>query len=72
MRRIVLGLALAIGMLLTAATGASAHTYCTVDPTLAVGVPGVTLNATAYVLGSDVYASSGGGSTTYGGSVGTP
>src|SRR5437879_6038182 len=39
MRRLVLGFVLAIGMLLSAVTSASAHTYCSVDPTVGVGTP---------------------------------
>jgi hypothetical protein len=71
MRRIVVGLALAIGMLCIGATSASAHTFCSLDPTVGIGTPlNYTLNV--YVLGSTVHLSGDARSTTVSGSLGLP
>jgi hypothetical protein len=72
MRRIVFSLVLATGMVMAATVSASAHTFCSVDPTLKLGVPGVKLTVNLNLLGSNVYASSSGSSTTWEVSLGTP
>ncbi len=72
MRRIVLSFALAAGMLVAATGSASAHTFCSVDPTLGIGVPGVKVTLSVNLLGSNVYVSSNGKSTTYEAGIGTP
>ncbi|TMC88763.1 MAG: hypothetical protein E6I69_02675 [Chloroflexi bacterium] len=71
MRRLVLGFVLAIGMLLSAVTSASAHTYCSVDPTVGVGTP-VKSTTNINVLGSNVYLKTTSSSTTFDVSLGLP
>lgn len=69
MKRIVWAAALAFGMLFLGATSASASTLCTIDPTLGVGTP-VHYSLNVSVLGSHVYASGTGSTTTFGGALG--
>jgi hypothetical protein len=71
MRRIALGLAFAVGMLLAGATTASAHTFCSLDPTLGIGTPlRYTINLN--VLGSNVYLNGTHQTTTFEAGLGLP
>ncbi len=69
MRRMLLALALAAGWLIVGVTNASASTYCSLDPTLNVGVPGVSYSLNVKLLGSTVYVSGTKSTTTFGGGV---
>jgi hypothetical protein len=69
MRRILLGLTCALGMLALGATSASASTLCTLDPTIRVGTP-LHYSLNVSVLGTHVYASGTSHSTTFGGVIG--
>ena len=75
MRRLLLGFAVSAGMLAMGVTNASAGGYCSVDPTLNVGLP-VNTSTTIYtsVLGIStyVYAHNNSKSTTFGGVIGLP
>jgi hypothetical protein len=71
MKRIVLGMALCAGMLFIGGTSASA--YCSLDPTIGVGLPvHVSLNVSVSVLGkpTTIYAHNDSKSTTFGGVTG--
>jgi hypothetical protein len=71
MKRIVLGIALCAGMLFMGVTSASA--YCSLDPTLGIGLPVHTsLNVSASVTGATttIYAHNNSTSTTFGGYTG--
>lgn len=70
-KRILLGLAVCAGMLLASTTTASAQVLCHDDPTLGVSVPGVSTSLNVNLLGSNVYATSGSGSTSFGFTIGT-
>jgi hypothetical protein len=75
MKRLGLSLVLVVGMLAIGATNASAARYCSVDPTLGVGLPVHTsVNVSLSLLGtsSHVYASNTSSSTTFGGVIGLP
>jgi hypothetical protein len=61
--------AVSLCALLAGATTASASTYCSLDPTLGIGVPLVKLSLNVNLLGSKVYASTNGSSTTFGGGL---
>jgi hypothetical protein len=71
MRRIALSLAFAVGMLLLGATSASAHTWCSVDPTVGVGTP-LKYTVNLYVLGSNVYLNGTHTATTFEAGLGLP
>jgi hypothetical protein len=71
MRRVVVGIALAIGMLCVGVTDASAHTFCSLDPTLGIGTP-LKYTVNVYLVGSTAYLSGNHSSTTVSGSVGLP
>lgn len=71
MKRIFFGLVLCIGMLVAGATTASAQVICHDDPTLGVSVPGVSTSLNVNLIGSNVYATSGKGSTSFGFTIGT-
>jgi hypothetical protein len=67
MKRIVLGMALCVGMLFVGITSASA--YCSLDPTLGIGLPiHTSLNVSVSLLGkaTTVYAHNDSTSTTFG------
>ncbi len=67
MKRIVLGIALCAGMLFMGVTSASA--YCSLDPTLGIGLPVHTsLNVT--IGSTTIYASNTSTTTTFGGGTG--
>lgn len=70
MKRIFFGLVLCLGMLVASTSSASAQVLCHDDPTLGVSVPGVHLSTNLTVLGSNVYATSGHGSTSFGFTIG--
>jgi len=74
MRRVVLVFALGVGMLAMGVTNASAS-YCTVDPTIGIGLPVHTsLNVSISAVGASthVYASNTSKTTTFGGGIGLP
>jgi hypothetical protein len=63
MKRIVLGMALCAGMLFMGITSASA--YCSLDPTLGIGLPiHTSLNIT--IGSTTIYAHNNSSSTTFG------
>ena len=73
MKRILSSFVLAGGLMCLGVMGASAHTYCSLDPTYKVGLPvkyslNVTLSTS--VVSADVYASGTRATTTFGGGVG--
>ena len=72
MRRLVVLVVLVVGMLFAGVTNVSAGSYCSLDPTVGVGVPLVKYSADVKVLGSTVYASGTSNSTTFGGGVYIP
>ncbi len=72
MKRIVVVFVLVVGGLIGGATNVSAGTYCSLDPTVGVGVPLVKYSVDVKLLGSTVYASGTGRSTTFGGGVYIP
>ena len=69
MRRLILGFVLAIGMLMASITSASAHTFCSVDPAVGVGLP---VHGTVSLLGSTVYVTGNSSSTDVGAVLGLP
>ncbi len=67
MKRIVLGIALCVGMLFMGVTSASA--YCSLDPTLGIGLPlHTSLNVT--IGSTTIYASNTSTTTTFGAHTG--
>ena len=72
MKRILFSLAVCLGMLAASPTSASAAMLCHDDPTLQVAVPGVHLAVNVTIPGSNVWATSGHGSTSFGFTLGTP
>lgn len=75
MRRVVLGFAVCAGMLVMGVTNASAGNYCSLDPTLKVGLPvhtSVVIKASVLRTSLDIYAYNDSRSTTFGGGVGLP
>ncbi|TMC13190.1 MAG: hypothetical protein E6J30_00195 [Chloroflexi bacterium] len=71
MKRILFSLAVCLGLLAAGTTSASAAVLCHDDPTVGVSVPGVKLGVNATVGGSNVFATSGSGSTSFGFTIGT-
>lgn len=69
-KRILFGLAVCIGLFFASATTASAQVLCHDDPTLKTSVPGVSTSLNVNLLGSNVYATSGSGSTSFGFTIG--
>jgi len=75
MRRVVLGFAVCAGMLVMGVTNASAGSYCSLDPTLKVGLPVHThVTASLSLLGTsaNLYAYNSSKTTTFGGGIGLP
>lgn len=72
MKRILTSLAVCLGMLAASPISASAGVLCHDDPALQTSVPGVSLNTSVSLPGSNVYATSGSGSTSFGFTIGTP
>jgi hypothetical protein len=75
MRRVLLGFAVCAGMLVMGVTNASAGGYCSLDPTLKVGLP-IHTRVIAHVsllgISADLYLYNSSKSTTFGGGVGLP
>ena len=71
-KRFLFGLAVCFGMLLAGSTTASAQVLCHDDPTLQTSVPGVSASLNVNLLGSNVFATSAKGSTSFGFTVATP
>ena len=71
MRRIALSFAFAVGMLLVGATTASAHTFCSVDPTLGIGLP-LRYTVNLNLLGSNLYLNGTHKTTTFEVGLGLP
>jgi hypothetical protein len=69
MKRVLVGFGVAVGMLLVGVVNASASTVCSVDPTYKVGTP-INYSLDVSVLGTHVYASGTGKTTTFGGVIG--
>ncbi len=72
MKRILFSLAVCLGMLAAGTTSASAAALCHDDPTVQVSVPGVSTALSVTIPGSNVWATSGSGSTSFGFTLGTP
>ena len=75
MRRVVLGFAVCAGMLVMGVTNASAGNYCSLDPTVGVGLPIHTqlqVKVSVLRISTDVYAYNDSRSTTFGGGIGLP
>jgi len=75
MRRVFLGFAVCAGMLVMGVTNASAGGYCSLDPTLKVGLPIHTrVTADVSLLGTsvDLYVYNSSKTTTFGGGIGLP
>jgi hypothetical protein len=75
MRRVVLGFAVCAGMLVMGVTNASAGGYCSLDPTLGVGLPvhtHVIVKASVLGIVADLYVYNSSRSTTFGGGIGLP
>ena len=75
MRRVVLVFALGVGMLAMGVTNASAARYCSIDPTLGIGLPvHLSVNLSTHLIGTSthIYASTTSKTTTYGAVIGLP
>jgi hypothetical protein len=74
MKRLFLGLLLSVGMLVIGTTNAFAG-YCSLDPTIGVGLPvktNVDLRLGVLGVSAHVYASTTHKTTTFGGVIGLP
>lgn len=71
-KRLLFGLAVCFGLLFASTTTASAQVLCHDDPTLPLSVLGVSAKLNVNLLGSNVYATSGKGSTSFGFTIATP
>ena len=71
MKRFLLVFAVVAGLFAATTTTASAQVLCHDDPTLHVAVPGVTTKVNVTLGGSNVFATSGKGSTSFGFTIGT-
>jgi len=71
MKRFLLVFALVAGLFAATTTTASAQVLCHDDPTLGASVPGVSTNLNVTLGGSNVFATSGKGSTSFGFTIGT-
>jgi len=75
MRRVFLGFAACAGMLVMGVTNASAGGYCSLDPTLNVGLPvytSTTISVSLLGTSTYVYAHNNSKTTTFGGVIGLP
>jgi len=75
MKRIFLGLALSVGMLVMGVTNASASSYCSIDPTVGIGLPvhlNVTLSTSLLGTSTNTYLHNNSTSTTFGSVLGLP
>ncbi len=73
MKRIFLGFALSVGMLVMGVTNASASSYCSLDPTLGIGTPltySTNLTLSTSSTSTTLYASGTSSTTTFGGGLG--
>jgi hypothetical protein len=73
MKRILSSVVLAGGLLLAGALSASAHTYCSLDPTYNIGLPvtySIHVNLSTPIVSTDLYASGTKRTTTWGGGLG--
>jgi len=71
-KRVLVVLAVAVASLAGGVMNVSAGSYCSLDPTVGVGVPLVKYSVVVKVAGSTVYASGTSSSTTFGGGVYIP
>ena len=71
-KRVLVVLAVAVASLAGGVMNVSAGSYCSLDPTVGVGVPLVKYSVVVKVAGSTVYASGTGSSTTFGGGIYIP
>lgn len=71
MKRVFLVFAVVAGLFAVTTTTASAQVLCHDDPTLKTSVPGVSLTTNVTVGGSNLYATSSSGSTSFGFTIGT-
>jgi hypothetical protein len=72
-RRILSSVLLAGGLMALGVTGASARTYCSVDPTYNIGLPvhyGINVNLDLRLAAVNLYVIGTSHTTTYGGGVG--
>jgi hypothetical protein len=75
MKRIFLGFALSIGMLVMGVTNASASSYCSVDPTVPIGLPvhlSLTISTSLLGISTHTYVHNNSTSTTFGSILGLP
>jgi len=71
-KRVLVVLAVAVASLAGGVMNVSAGSYCSLDPTVGVGVPLVKYSVVVKVAGSTVYASGTSSSTTFGGGIYIP
>jgi hypothetical protein len=72
-RRILTSSFLAAGLMVIGITNASAHAYCSLDPTYNIGLPvhySINVHVSTGLVSADVYASGTSKTTTYGGGLG--
>ena len=75
MKRLLLGFALSVGMLVMGVTNASASSYCSLDPTVGIGLPvHLKLTVSTSLLGTSsyTYVYNNSTSTTFGSVLGLP
>jgi len=75
MKRILLGFALSVGMLIMGITNASASSYCSLDPTVGIGLPvhlNVKISTSLLGTSSYTYVYNSSTSTTFGSVLGLP
>ena len=75
MKRIFLGFALSIGMLIMGVTNASASSYCSIDPTVGIGLPvhtSLTISTSLLGISTNTYVHNNSTSTTFGSVLGLP
>jgi len=71
-KRVLVVLAVAVASLAGGVMNVSAGSYCSLDPTVGVGIPLVKYSVVVKIAGSTVYASGTKSSTTFGGGVYIP
>ncbi len=75
MKRLLLGFALSVGMLVMGVTNASASSYCSLDPTVGIGLPvhlNVTISTSLLGISTNTYLHNNSTSTTFGSVLGLP
>ena len=73
MKRLLLGFALSVGMLVMGVTNASASSYCSLDPTVGIGLPvhlNVTISTSLLGISTNTYLHNNSTSTTFGSVLG--